>query len=477
MADQKDTNYFVPDFGDGEAGKAKKVKNSPKSARIIWIITGSLAIVMGIIVFSMSNTRQKEAQETESAQSAQTAPPTAAEVQPAFGAFSDSEAVREMIYRNMREQIVQETLSSDVMSVVTPPVAPVIDAEELGRKKNVRVVRKPPSDALAASRQMAADAFKSAPSVKIGGPEAGGSQAKTGAPASAPSDTMDELLSSYSNALSGLTETEGAVPPALASAPSPAAGGSAIAQRSERTADPNAGAVAHQDRANAYVAANTGVGGSGAAAEYLSSTRRAPLSVYELNAGSVISGVMIGGINSDLPGTILGQVTQNVYDTATGAHILIPQGARLVGAYDSHVVYGQNRLLVVWNRIIFPDGTSLNLEGMLGSDQRGYAGFKQKTDNHYSRMIGAAIFASVFVAAGKEATKDDEGSSGDDDDRSSKSIFAESVMENVTNIATEMLEKNMNVAPTLRILPGYRFSIITTKDVTFAEPYAVPGDR
>jgi type IV secretion system protein VirB10 len=149
----------------------------------------------------------------------------------------------------------------------------------------------------------------------------------------------------------------------------------------------------------------------------------------------------------------------------------------MIGAYDSHIVYGQNRLLVVWNRIIYPDGTSLNLEGMLGSDQRGYAGFKQKTDHHYSRMLGAAIFASVFVAAGKEATKEDTNTTTDSNGntRSTESVFAETVMENVTNVATEMLEKNMNIAPTLRILPGYRFSIITTRDVAFAEPYIVRG--
>jgi type IV secretion system protein VirB10 len=232
--------------------------------------------------------------------------------------------------------------------------------------------------------------------------------------------------------------------------------------------------MAHQDRANEFAASNVNKGAVPAKDEYLSGSRRAPLSKYELKAGSIISGVMVGGINSDLPGTILGQVTENIFDTATGKYLLIPQGARMVGAYDSHIVYGQNRILVVWNRIIFPDGTSLNLEGMLGSDVRGYAGFKQKTDHHYSRMLGAAIFASVFVAAGKEATKDDNTTTtdSDGDTQSTKSIFAETVMENVTNIATQMMEKNMNIAPTLRILPGYRFSIVTTKDVMFAEPYA-----
>jgi type IV secretion system protein VirB10 len=114
---------------------------------------------------------------------------------------------------------------------------------------------------------------------------------------------------------------------------------------------------------------------------------------------------------------------------------------------------------------------------MIGSDQSGYAGFKQKVDNHYGRLIGASIFASVFVAAGKEATKNDNvdsNSGSGSDNRSTRNIFAESVMENATNIATRFVDRNMNVAPTLRILPGYRFIIVTTKDVAFAEPYVVP---
>jgi type IV secretion system protein VirB10 len=177
---------------------------------------------------------------------------------------------------------------------------------------------------------------------------------------------------------------------------------------------------------------------------------------------------MVGGINSDTPGSVLGQITENVYDTASGAYILIPQGARMVGTYDSHVVYGQQRIVVVWNRIVFPDGTSLNLEGMIGGDQSGNAGFKQKIDNHYSRVIGAALLASVFTAAGKIATNDDK------DSESNENKAAEAVMESVTGVGAKLAEKNLNISPTLRILPGYRFSIITTKDIAFAEPYITP---
>lgn len=231
--------------------------------------------------------------------------------------------------------------------------------------------------------------------------------------------------------------------------------------------DDNSTAMAHQDRMTSFVAGHQG-GTSSIADEYNPSTRRSPLSRYELSAGTVISGVLTSGINSDLPGNILAQVSENIYDTATGAHLLIPQGTKVIGEYDSHVVYGQNRILVVWKRLIYPDGTSLNLGGLIGSDQSGYSGLKQKIDNHYSRMIGAALFASVFVAAGKIATENDKDKDGNE------SKAAEAVMEQMSSLGARLAERNMNVAPTLRILPGYRFTIITTKDMAFAEPYYLP---
>ncbi|MDR3077075.1 MAG: hypothetical protein LBU26_07205, partial [Synergistaceae bacterium] len=348
MAEQNNSNYFVPDFGESGSGKAKKVKNHPRSARIIWIITGALAVVMGIIVFSMdSGSRTDDTQ----ASARHTAPPAAAEVKPAVGPFSDSEAVREIIYRNMREQVLLEAAaSSDSMILAAPIIEPAVP------RRNVRVVVKPPSEALMASRQMASAAFTSAPGVQIAGMVTANPQAETGGSQDGVTgDTLGELMTSYEEALGNAQGTSGTGETGAAISGAGGAG-AAIAQGRDAAADSNASAMAHQDRANAYAAANTNTGAP--QSEYLSSTRRAPVSKYELSAGSIISGVMVGGINSDLPGTILGQVTQNVYDTATGAHLLIPQGARMVGAYDSHVVYGQSRLLVVWNRIIFPDGTS-----------------------------------------------------------------------------------------------------------------------
>jgi type IV secretion system protein VirB10 len=472
MAEQNNSsNYFVPDFADEDDGGKKKVKNSPKSTRVIWIVTAGIAVLMGMVVFSMDSRRGARRQ-TEPQTGSLTAEK---ELRPAVGLYSDSEAIREAIYKNLRDEIVAETTASDDLRITAAPVITIPEPPKT--EKNVRIVQKPASEALERNRQMASAAFSSDPQVSLGGlaaPDDGEAETET---SQATGDDYDSLLSQYAgpDTTGGGTAAENLAGTALAPETGViSAGGGTIAQQDG--GDSNATSMAHQDRANQFAAVNTGRGAN-ASDEYISSSRRAPVSRYELKAGSIISGVMVGGINSDLPGTIIGQVTENVYDTATGAYLLIPQGARMVGAYDSHVVYGQNRIMVVWNRIIFPDGTSLNLEGMLGSDQRGYAGFKQKVDHHYSRLLGAAIFASVFVAAGKEATKDDRAtttnSSGET--RNTESIFAESVMENVTNIATEMIEKNLNIAPTLRILPGYRFSILTAKDVMFAEPYTVGG--
>lgn len=199
--------------------------------------------------------------------------------------------------------------------------------------------------------------------------------------------------------------------------------------------------------------------------EYVQNTRRQKLGRYELNAGTIISAVMLTGINSDLPGTILGQVSENIYDTATGAHLLVPQGSKILGTYNSHVVYGQQRILVVWTRIIYPDGSSLNIGGMSGSDQAGYAGMKQYVNNHYGRLLGAALFSSVFVALGKEATKNDKNEDG------TESSASEAIMEQMTSFGVRLAERNLNIAPTLLIKPGRRFTIITTKDVAFRETY------
>lgn len=131
----------------------------------------------------------------------------------------------------------------------------------------------------------------------------------------------------------------------------------------------------------------------------LRSVRTAPLSPFEIKAGWEIPAILEQGLNSDLPGDIKALVDSNVFDTATGRYLLIPQGARLVGKYDSRISYGQNGVEVVWDRIIFPDASSIDINGMVGLDAQGNAGLRSKVDNHYKRLSGFAALTSAFEAA------------------------------------------------------------------------------
>ena len=123
-----------------------------------------------------------------------------------------------------------------------------------------------------------------------------------------------------------------------------------------------------------------------------------PRSPYEVKAGTIIPTVLVTGINSDLPGTILGQVRENVYDTVSGNYLLIPQGLKVLASYDSMVAYGQERVLVCWQRLIRPDGTSLSLDCQPGVDLSGYAGFADTVDNHWWRVLTGVALGSVLAA-------------------------------------------------------------------------------
>lgn len=192
--------------------------------------------------------------------------------------------------------------------------------------------------------------------------------------------------------------------------------------------------------------------------EYLPHFKKSPLSPYEVKAGSIIPAAMVSGLNSDLPGHAIAQVRENVYDTVTGNYLLIPQGSRLIGDYDSQISFGQNRALVVWRRLIFPDGSSLNLDKMQGVDIAGYAGFKDKVNNHYLRIYGNALLLSL-VGAGFDFTKQNNSTSETED------AVVASIGEQLAQVTTEVLRRNINVQPTIIIRPGYKFNVIVMKDI------------
>ncbi len=203
--------------------------------------------------------------------------------------------------------------------------------------------------------------------------------------------------------------------------------------------------------------------------DYLNSTRIASVSKYEIQAGWDIPAVLEQSLNSDLPGEIRALVAENVYDTATGRYLLIPQGSRLIGTYDSHVGYGQSGVQIVWNRIIFPDASSIDLDGMVGQDASGAAGLRGKVDNHMKRLIGYSILSSVLTA-GFELTQS----------RSNRGLLqypsigdtAEgAVGSELGQVGSQLTQRQMNIQPTIKIPLGFKFNVRVGRDIVFDAPY------
>ena len=197
------------------------------------------------------------------------------------------------------------------------------------------------------------------------------------------------------------------------------------------------------------------------------------LSRYEVKAGWDIPATLEQEMNSDLPGDVRGIVRENVYDTATGRYLLIPQGARVIGSYNSRVAYGQKGLQVVWTRLIYPDGSSINLGGLNGQDVRGQSGFRDKVDNHYGKLIAIAAVTSIFAAGVELSQRQNNAGSG--------TIYAQptvnqtisaSVGQQIGQLGSSLAQKQLNIQPTITIPIGYRFTIRVRKDLIFDAPYA-----
>ncbi|MBX4876621.1 IncP-type conjugal transfer protein TrbI [Rhizobium bangladeshense] len=193
------------------------------------------------------------------------------------------------------------------------------------------------------------------------------------------------------------------------------------------------------------------------------------MSPYELKRGSVIPATLITGLNSDLPGRITAQVSQNVYDSASGYRLLVPQGAKLFGRYDSKVSFGQERVLVVWTDLIFPNGSTLQIGGMAGTDAEGYGGFQDKVDRHLWRTFGSAALVAVIgtgidMSMPESSTLATQVTASD----AARRNFAESF----GRVAEETISKNLNVQPTIRIRPGYKFNVLVDQDIVFPSVYS-----
>jgi len=201
---------------------------------------------------------------------------------------------------------------------------------------------------------------------------------------------------------------------------------------------------------------------------YLSKQVVPQFSPYELKRGSVIPATLITGLNSDLPGRAIAQVSANVYDSATGYRLLIPQGAKLFGRYDSKVSFGQQRVLVVWTDISFPNGSTLQLGGMAGTDAEGYGGFKDKTDRHLWPTFGSAVLIALLGTGIDMAIP--ESSTLATQDTASDAV-RRNFAETFGRVAEQTISKNLNVQPTVRIRPGYKFNVLVDQDIIFPSQY------
>jgi type IV secretion system protein VirB10 len=200
--------------------------------------------------------------------------------------------------------------------------------------------------------------------------------------------------------------------------------------------------------------------------DYLPTPLRAPLSPWELKAGSVIPAALITAINSDLPGEVVAQVTQPVYDHATGRTVLIPQGSRLIGVYDAQVAYGQQRALIAWTRLIMPDGRSINIGSMSGSDLSGATGLQDQVDGHFGELARGIFLSSVFSVGAASAQDAGSRSSGEFLINSAATGAANSAQQ----VGQQITQRDLSRQPTLKIRAGFPLTVLVNKDMILA-PY------
>jgi type IV secretion system protein TrbI len=191
----------------------------------------------------------------------------------------------------------------------------------------------------------------------------------------------------------------------------------------------------------------------------------APASTYVVQAGNIIPASLISGIRSDLPGQITAQVTENVYDSPTGRFLLIPQGTRLIGIYDSQVAFGQSRVLLVWTRLIMPNGRSIVLERQAGADTAGYAGLEDEIDNHWVALFKAALLSTLLGVGSELGTTSGTGSNSD-----VITALRRGSSDSLNQTGQKVVQRNLNIQPTLTIRPGFPVRVIVNRDLVL-EPY------
>jgi type IV secretion system protein VirB10 len=224
-----------------------------------------------------------------------------------------------------------------------------------------------------------------------------------------------------------------------------------------------------QDRKNAFL-------GEGAAvARSVAATIQHPESPYELQAGTILPTVLVTGIDSDLPGPVIGQIRENVYDTVSGNFLLVPQGSRLLAQYDSMVAWGQERVLLCWNRLLFPNGDSIALPCLPAADLAGAAGLTDQVDDHWFRILKGAAVATLLSGTTQALAGNTTGFNP-----TVAQTWADNAVGTVNQVGQQLTRRDLNVQPTITVRPGFAVNVIVTKDLVlppYPDPFVAPGDR
>lgn len=224
----------------------------------------------------------------------------------------------------------------------------------------------------------------------------------------------------------------------------------------DRSGDPNG-----QVRKNAFLSQQ------GPTSDYLGARLQRPRSPYELKAASTIKGALLTTINSDLPGPIIGAVTESVVDSVTGNTLLIPQGSKLLGSYDSVVAFGQERILMCWNRILLPNGDSVNIGCMPGADLKGTAGMTGEVDEHWGRLIAAGGLSTI-LSLGLRAATASPGPTTQQPSLAQETTA--NAAQQFSSIGQSVVQRGLNIQPTIMVEAGTTFNVVVTKDMIL-RPY------
>jgi type IV secretion system protein VirB10 len=290
---------------------------------------------------------------------------------------------------------------------------------------------------------------------------------------------QDEKAASAGILFDAKGESGSGTSPPPAPAPAPAAASATVARAGTSGVSAAAGPLGlagmlgtdpdpnQQERKNAFLDTQ----GGGKTSDYLTTSLQHPRSPFELKAGTIIPAVLVTGINSDLPGPVIGQVRESVYDTVTGNYLLVPQGSRLLATYDSMVVWGQERVLVCWNRLLFPNGDSVNLACMPAADLQGGAGLTDEVNEHWWRILKGAAVASLLAATSESLAGNVNNTSP-----TVPQLWASGAGTEINQVGQQITRRNIQVQPTITIRPGFSVNVIVTKDVVLP-PYSAGAPR